>query len=259
MIILGINSATGRTAVSVIETGERNARSGEAAAKKVRETAEHWAAIKNAEKTRVLFDRSWDSDRDEAEKILPAVKAGLKKIRGGAPGMIFTVRGPGSFTGLRVGVTIANMLASVLRVKVAAIDTFEYLRERAGDERRAATAVILKAGGEFVAVLLPGKKTPHRLSKDELSAYLKGCKALSYAVTDMSAEERKAFGVANKSGLAKKGLLPKNIKWLPENRLSGLSQVILKTSAKIKPQKTVAPKYLLPPKITKSKKPAFTR
>jgi tRNA threonylcarbamoyl adenosine modification protein YeaZ len=239
MLILGINSATARTAITLADLDKSG-----------------------VSKPRILFSKSWDSNRDEAEKILPAVQAALKSLKrkslkkkalkNDKPDLIFVVRGPGSFTGLRIGVTIANMLASVLKIKMISADTFEYLRARVPVLMRKKTAIILKAGGEFVAVLVPGKKTPLRLHKSELEGFFMKHRSVKFAAGDMSAEENRSFA------------LPKGVKWLEEKRLAGIADVIaellVKNGAnKMRSQKMISPKYLLPPKITKSKKPAFTR
>jgi tRNA threonylcarbamoyl adenosine modification protein YeaZ len=240
MIILGINSATARASVCVVKNAIKKI--AKTTTDKIRQDEARVADLHH-----VLFAKSWESNRDEAEKILPAVLSGLKVLKNEKPDRIFVVRGPGAFTGLRIGVTIANTLASVLGVKVSSIDTFDFLRARIPDEKRKKTALILKAGGEYAAVLLPGKKTPHRIDKDELAGYLKRHPSLKFAMGDMSVVEKKTF------------YLPDGMKWIGENELADLAEVIMKSAVKMKSQKMVAPKYLLPPKITKSKKPDFTR
>jgi len=241
MIILGINSATARAAVAVVKN----------AIKKIAKTrvAGNEPATVNARaggKTRPYFAKSWESNRDEGEKLLPAVQLALKALKKEKPDLIFVVRGPGSFTGLRIGVTVANMLASVLSVKVSSIDTFEYLRARVPVNLRKKTAVILKAGGEFVAVMTPRKKTSQRLNKAELAGFFRKHPTVKSAVSDMSRAEMEKIA------------LPKGIKWLGEKELSGIAEVIVELAKGLRAQKMVSPKYLLPPKITKSKKPAFT-
>jgi hypothetical protein len=253
MRILGINSATALASVCVVETATAREASTTLPNKRLTGRANKTEASESG-KTIILHEQQWESKRDDAEKMLPAVIAALKK---GKPDLIFVINGPGAFTGLRVGVTIANTLAYTFNVKIAALDTFKYLRARvavgsnadgkSGEYRLTKTAVILKAGGEFVAALLPGMNTPARLRKTELGSFLNQNGLVSFAISDMSREEKKSL------------ILPKNVKWLSEMELAGLPRVIDRIftdtrGGRIHPQKMIVPKYLLPPKITKSKK-----
>ena len=229
MKILGINTATNRTAVALIDIpGKSSPELRKQFAKK---------------KTNVLFTKSWDSNRDEAEKVMPAIAAALKK---GRPDLIFVVRGPGAFTGLRIGVTIANTLAFILKVPITAVSTHDYLRERMPAAKRGKTAQLLRAGGEFAAVLLPGNKKPQRIAKSALAEFFQKKKGIKFLIGDMGKEERKLYPV------------PEKVIWIPENRLAEFPDVMtVFAQKKIRKQKTVRPVYMLPPRITKSKKPVF--
>lgn len=210
MIILGINTATNKTEVALING------------------------------TRVLFEKSWQSNRDEAEKVLPAIQAALKKIgRGKTLDRIFVVHGPGPFTSLRVGVTIANTLGFIYQVPVISCDTFEYYRARLPAARQKDTAIILKAGGDFVAVLRPKDKKPKVIAIAALGKYVSGFKITG----DLT--------VSNQEKIA----LP----ILPQKSLTTFASVLKKIATKkTPPQKIVEPTYLRPPKITESKKPLYT-
>jgi len=220
MKILGINTATNRTAVAMVEMPEGRAKA-----------------------AKTLFTATWESNRDEAEKVLPAISKALKK---GTPYLVFVVKGPGSFTGLRIGVTIANTLAFIFAAPVSAVSTFDFLRARIPLTMAKKTAVMLKAGGDFAAVLLPEKKTHQRLSAKDLPAFFAKQSAIKHLVGDMNTADRKKFP------------LPAKVSWLPEKSLLTFADVIkILAAKKIRHTKMAVPQYLLPPKITQSKKPVF--
>lgn len=71
-------------------------------------------------------------------------------------GEVYVSLGPGSFTGLRVGVTTAKMLAFALGAKVVGVSTLEVLaeaaREAVGPAGRVAVGLNLKRGTLYSAV-----------------------------------------------------------------------------------------------------------
>lgn len=64
-----------------------------------------------------------------ARNLLPAIDRllGGQKLRSGELGLVSLAHGPGSFTGLRVGVSTAKAFGFALRVPVVAVDTLEAL------------------------------------------------------------------------------------------------------------------------------------
>lgn len=74
-------------------------------------------ALKNGEKH---IERVFPVDRYKAQVVLPMIEALLKEndLTLLDISHIEVVRGPGSFTGLRVGITIANTLGTLLGVPV---------------------------------------------------------------------------------------------------------------------------------------------
>lgn len=241
MIILGISTATVNTSVAVVDTA----------------------------KSAVIWEKSWPSDYNEAEKTLPAVRLALEKIRAlknepqsarKEPGEIFVVSGPGSFTGLRIGVAIANSLAWAAGVKISTCTTFEYLAAAVSSLGRktgesAQTAILLRAGGENYALAFPGKSTGiirHKIiSSADLTKILKKKPAVKYLLADLKPDEKRKI------------ILPEKITWLPQQKVLSLGKTILNLygnkprGIKLICQNIVKPVYLQPPKITLSKKPKF--
>jgi tRNA threonylcarbamoyl adenosine modification protein YeaZ len=187
-------------------------------------------AVVGGDKT--LFYEGWKADFNEAEKLLPALKRALKKAE--KIDKVFVVEGPGSFTGLRVGITIANTLAYAEKVPLVTMGTFEYLQAKLPLQKQKNTAIILRAGGQNIVVKLPLKKKNHNLQADELDRFLKENPGIQFACGDI-----------------KQGL-PKEVKWLDLKELLPLDKVIQK-AGKRKTHRLVKPVYFKPPTITKSK------
>jgi len=68
---------------------------------------------------------------------------------------IYLINGPGSFTGLRISVTIANVWAHEMNIKLVPINTFNFLRKYIDDDQ---LPLVMKAGkNDFFMVEKPGK------------------------------------------------------------------------------------------------------
>lgn len=92
-----------------------------------------------------LYDNSqqlqyvtWEAHRALAEtlhqKIIDVLTAGGKKLEDLEA--IIAFQGPGSFTGLRIGLTVANALADSLSIPIVAAQTDDWIKK--GEERLAA-------------------------------------------------------------------------------------------------------------------------
>jgi tRNA threonylcarbamoyladenosine biosynthesis protein TsaB len=99
----------------------------------------------------VLAEETFDTLHQHSVALLPAVDRLVRRI-GGSPQSIAEVyvsAGPGSFTGLRIGVTFARALAYALGAKVVCVPSLEAIAQNA---LRAAPAP------ERAAVLLDAKR-----------------------------------------------------------------------------------------------------
>ncbi len=172
-------------------------------------------ALTDGDKT--LYYSGWQSDYNEAEKLLEhlrailALKTGIDKVA--------VVSGPGGFTGLRVGVTMANTIAYACKIKVHGMETTDFLRAKSPKG-----TVIL-----------------HRVNLEGIKDILAGKCGIKYATGDLNPEQVKLC-------------VPKSIKWLELKDLKPLNEVIPRLSPG---EKIIKPKYFSPPKITKSKKQIF--
>lgn len=213
MIILGINTATRTTELSLLKGSE------------------------------VVFEDSWESDFNEAEKILPALKTILKEENN--LDRIFVVKGPGSFTGLRVGTVIANTIAFMKNIRLIEINTFEYLKSKVPKEIIKETVIVMRAGGKHLAYMYPNETKIRKTTTEKIQEiFTMNKKNYKYAVGDINGDQCN---------------FPKSVKLLNQNDLLPMSEVMKKPATlKKKSLKMVKPVYLNPPQITKSKKQCFT-
>lgn len=186
----------------------------------------------------LMAEKSWQAKNDEAEKLMPEISSMLKKSKLEFKNIseVFVIKGPGSFTGLRIGVTVANTLAYLNRCKLFAINTFEYLHHF-GD-----CPVLLFAGSGGVYLSIGKSKKALLIKLDELNSVLKKEK-IKNVCGDISAEQKSIL---------------ENVKFIESKKTFG--QIMCKVlSLKHQPQKIVEPFYIKEPGITQSKKiPCYT-
>lgn len=77
----------------------------------------------------VLYEFHEEIKSDMSSKILPIIDEGLKKsnLTLNSINNIFVVTGPGSFTGVRIGVTIAKTIAWSVNKKIIPISSLEFM------------------------------------------------------------------------------------------------------------------------------------
>lgn len=98
MIFLAINTASSRTGIALFED------------------------------FKLLAEDFWIAQNDEAEKLMPAIDILLSRAGKTFADIsrVYVVKGPGSFTGLRVGITTANTIAYLNQCELYGITTFDY-------------------------------------------------------------------------------------------------------------------------------------
>lgn len=101
---------------------------------------------------------SLDGSLRHAETVLPAVDELLNDngITLGELDALVVDVGPGSFTGVRIGVTIANALASAVAKPVIAVNSLEALAQPYRSEGRACAVIIDARNGNGYAALYKG-------------------------------------------------------------------------------------------------------
>ncbi len=116
-----------------------------------------------------LSSKSWLSNNDEAEKLMPAIEDMLgDEVTYEEIENILVVKGPGSFTGLRIGVATANTIAHFAGCNLYAISTFEYLWLQAPAD----AALVLFAGKGGVYVSLTPEEEGKIVDMPDVNEYL---------------------------------------------------------------------------------------
>ncbi len=112
------------------------------------ETATPVASVAVASREGILAERMVHNKRTHSVNLLPMIKAVLEESEAGRRNLegIAVSSGPGSFTGLRIGMSTAKALAAVWNIPVVAVPTLEAL------------AFVLKGHGSLVCPILNARK-----------------------------------------------------------------------------------------------------
>ncbi len=78
---------------------------------------------------KILFEYKDDNSNELSSKIFPIIDDAFKKsgLKPNDIDTIFVTNGPGSFTGIRIGLTIAKVMAWSLNIKVIPISSLELM------------------------------------------------------------------------------------------------------------------------------------
>jgi tRNA threonylcarbamoyladenosine biosynthesis protein TsaB len=108
------------------------------------ETSGRIGSVALVEDNAVVAEEAFPHGLKHAAEILPMIDR-LCRARGWKPGdfdQLYVSVGPGSFTGLRIGVTLAKTLAFATGVKLVAVPTLRVLVENAPSEATHAVIVL---------------------------------------------------------------------------------------------------------------------
>jgi len=101
----------------------------------------------------LLAELELNPQQRSAQSLAPAVRLLLRQVgwRPEEVDLVAVTSGPGSFTGLRVGVTTAKVFAYAVGAAILGVDTLETIAARAPGEVRALSAAVDAHRGEVVA------------------------------------------------------------------------------------------------------------
>lgn len=187
---------------------------------------------------KLLTENSWAAHNDEAEKLMPGIAELLKQAGQTFSNIkqIYVIKGPGSFTGLRVGVTVANTIAYLNKCELFGITTFEYWHSVSD------LPVVLYAGSGGVYLSLNKDAEPQLIKLDELNDILK---------------KQKIKEISGDISLSQISIL-KNAKFVKTKKtFATVIQIIIEKNIQkpiLKSEKIIRPLYIKEPGITTRKK-----
>lgn len=118
-----------------------------------------------------------DNNMDLSSKVLPKIDYALKKcdLMLNDINKIIVVNGPGSFTGIRVGVTIAKTLAWTKNIDILTVSSLELLATTTTDKEYVVPLIDARRDCFFSGVYLNGKNVleDQYISKDKLIEKIK--------------------------------------------------------------------------------------
>lgn len=115
--------------------------------------------------------------RDQAARLFPTIESVLAEagVERGAIELVAVTVGPGSFTGVRVGLSAARGLALALAVPLAGlVTTSVLLRQARNDTGRLAVSAIDSRLGDWFCAISGADEAPFLASAEALAARLKG-------------------------------------------------------------------------------------
>jgi tRNA threonylcarbamoyladenosine biosynthesis protein TsaB len=115
------------------------------------ETTEKLGSVAAANDANLLAELDLDRTQRSAQSLAPAILALLKRV-GWTPGdvqLVAVSAGPGSFTGLRVGVTTAKVFAYAVGAEVLGVDTLEAIAAASPEDVGLVSAVMDAQRGQL--------------------------------------------------------------------------------------------------------------
>jgi len=117
------------------------------------DTSTRTASLALHDGRQVRHEATWEADRQHTVQLLPLLNTALENVRL-SPACLSGVAvalGPGSFTGLRVGLAVAKGLALSRSLPLVGIPTLDVVAAAQGRDRRALVAVLQAGRGRICA------------------------------------------------------------------------------------------------------------
>ncbi|HET6315770.1 MAG TPA: tRNA (adenosine(37)-N6)-threonylcarbamoyltransferase complex dimerization subunit type 1 TsaB, partial [Chloroflexota bacterium] len=119
------------------------------------DTSTRVASVAVFDGEQVLSETSWLAGREHSTRLLLEADACLQRI-GHAPAEVtglVVARGPGSFTGVRVALSVAKGMAAALQVPAWGVSSLDVLAYAAGPSELAVRAVLEAGRGRYATAL----------------------------------------------------------------------------------------------------------
>jgi tRNA threonylcarbamoyladenosine biosynthesis protein TsaB len=115
------------------------------------DTSTDYASLALHDGFQVRVERTWESSRNHTVELLPRLTAALEQLGLGAKHLsgVAVARGPGSFTGLRVGMAVAKGLALARGLPLVGVPTLDVIAAAQGGSRHTLCAVLQAGRGRI--------------------------------------------------------------------------------------------------------------
>ncbi len=119
------------------------------------DTATRYASLALHDGARVRVEHTWESPRRHTVEFLPRLVSALEQLGLGAEHLsgVAVTRGPGSFTGLRVGLSVAKGLALARGLPLIGVPTLDVTAAAQWRDRRP-LCTVLQAGRRRICVAI---------------------------------------------------------------------------------------------------------
>lgn len=119
------------------------------------DTATDTASLALHDGFRVRVEYTWESARRHTVELMPALITALKQVGLSARHLsaVAVTCGPGSFTGLRVGLAVAKGLALARGLPIVGVPTLDVVAAVQGRDRRALCAVLQAGRGRICSAI----------------------------------------------------------------------------------------------------------
>lgn len=150
--------------------------------------------------TNILAEQTWRSKNYHTVELIPAIKEMLTRTQTKASSLtgVGVALGPGSFTGLRIGLSAAKGIALGQNLPVAGIPSLEVLAAAQPGLRRPMLAFLAVGRGRYAYVRYQYKngawQAVSEIAVNDIRAMAATIKSPTYVVGEMDAEERQILG-----------------------------------------------------------------
>ena len=164
------------------------------------DTSTEWIGIALFNGTNVLAEQTWRSKNYHTVELIPAIKEMLTKTHTKTSSLtgVGVALGPGSFTGLRIGLSAAKGIALGRNLPVAGIPSLEVLAAAQPGLRRPMLAFLEVGRGRYAFARYQYKQGTWQaltdVTVDDIRAMAATIKSPIYVVGEMNAEERQILG-----------------------------------------------------------------
>ena len=164
------------------------------------DTSTEWIGIALFNGTNVVAEQTWRSKNYHTVELIPAIKDMLTKTQTKPSSLtgVGVALGPGSFTGLRIGLSAAKGIALGQNLPVAGIPSLEILAAAQPGLRRPMLAFLEVGRGRYAFVRYQYKQGTWQAVTDIIVNDIRGMaatiKSPTYVVGEMDAEGRPILG-----------------------------------------------------------------